>query len=124
MAQATEIDVFVAGGGLSGALVVANLLRAGAPLSIVLAERSGDFFRGVAYGTRSSEYLLNVPAGKMSAFAADPEHFLRWVRAKHPALGPGDFAELVGIDDKFRGGRRLVIVAYTFENCGPGRPRL
>lgn len=91
MEQPREIDVFVAGGGLSGALFVANLLHGGEVVSVALADRGGDFFRGVAYGTPSAAHLLNVPAGKMSAFAADPDHFLRWIRERRPETGPADF---------------------------------
>ncbi|HEX7120988.1 MAG TPA: FAD/NAD(P)-binding protein, partial [Gemmatimonadaceae bacterium] len=38
-----------------------------APLHIIQINRSGRIARGVAYGTRSSEHVLNVPAGRMSA---------------------------------------------------------
>lgn len=34
----------------------------------------------MAYGTQSSHHVLNVPAGNMSAFPDDPEHFLRFAQ--------------------------------------------
>src|SRR6185295_8372615 len=63
----------------------------GRPLRIVLVNRSGPFARGVAYGTSSSRHVLNVPAGRMSAFAADEDDFLRFARAHDPSLVGGSF---------------------------------
>ncbi|GAB4289875.1 MAG: hypothetical protein Fur0025_24500 [Oscillatoriaceae cyanobacterium] len=61
-------------------MVAANLLqKAAEPLRIALIERSSEFGRGVAYGTQTSRHLLNVRAGNMSAFADDPDHFLKWL---------------------------------------------
>src|SRR5687767_8078999 len=45
-------DVAIIGGGASGALVAARLLReTSAPLHVALVDRTGAFARGVAYGT-------------------------------------------------------------------------
>lgn len=75
-------DIAIIGGGFSGCLVVANLLRDTlTPLSIALIERRRTLGTGVAYGTRDSGHLLNVPAGKMSAFEDEPDHFLHWLAA-------------------------------------------
>jgi len=72
--------IAIIGGGFSGSLVAANLLRnATRPLSIKLIERRPEVGRGVAYSTPNSCHLLNVPAGKMSAFADEPNHFLNWL---------------------------------------------
>ena len=38
---------------------------------------------GLAYSTSFDQHLLNVPAGKMSAFSREPGHFLDWLRARH-----------------------------------------
>lgn len=74
-------DIAIIGGGFSGCLVAANLLRdATVPVVIKLIERSPEVGRGVAYGTQISCHLLNVPAGKMSAFADEPAHFLNWLQ--------------------------------------------
>jgi len=78
----SPMTIAIVGGGLSGALVVANLLRnATMPLSIKLIERSREVGKGVAYGTKVDCHLLNVPAGKMSAYADEPEHFLNWLHS-------------------------------------------
>lgn len=87
-------DIAIIGGGASGTLLAANLLLgARAPLRILLIERTGRVGRGLAYSTESPSHLLNVPAGKMSAFPSDAEHFLRWVRRVAPGTGPGDFVQ-------------------------------
>lgn len=90
--------IAVVGGGFSGALVVVHLLRlAPAGARITLIERKPPVGRGVAYGTECGAHLLNVPAGRMSAFADDPQHFLRWVservgRPGYPTqVSPDDF---------------------------------
>jgi uncharacterized NAD(P)/FAD-binding protein YdhS len=88
----------IIGGGASGCLVAAQLLRrARAPRRILLIERMTDLGRGVAYGTACREHLLNVPAGRMGAFPEEIDGFLRWVEthAGEPgfpaAVDAGDF---------------------------------
>ena len=44
----------------------------------VLFERD-TFARGSAYSTESPRHLLNLPAGKMSAFPDKPQHFVDWL---------------------------------------------
>jgi uncharacterized NAD(P)/FAD-binding protein YdhS len=85
--------VVVVGAGFSGVMVAAHLLRARSarPLRVAMVNRSGVMARGVAYGTNSPAHLLNVAAGRMSAFPTDPEHFLRFVRQHDPSAGPGTF---------------------------------
>ena len=64
-----------------------NLLRedvGGA--DIVLIERSTAVGPGLAYRTQNPHHLLNVRASNMSAFADDPAHFLRWLRAQGGAI--------------------------------------
>lgn len=75
--------IAIIGAGVSGSLLAAQLLRhADTPLHVRLIERSGEFGRGVAYGTRCPEHRLNVPAGRMGAFPEEPDGFLRWVTAR------------------------------------------
>jgi len=79
--------VCIVGGGFSGSLLCMELLRASPLVRISLIERrSRQLNRGVAYSARLSRQLLNVPAGRMGAFADDPEGFLRWARSG-PAPG-------------------------------------
>jgi len=81
----------VVGGGFSGAMTAAQLLRRGSSLRVVLAERRGTVGEGVAYGTRDAQHLLNVPAARMSAWPDRPDDFLAWARARDPNVRPTDF---------------------------------
>ncbi|MDZ4876617.1 MAG: hypothetical protein CLLPBCKN_006052 [Chroococcidiopsis cubana SAG 39.79] len=79
--------IAIVGGGCSGSLVAAQLLRqATTPLTIYLIERSPRLCQGVAYSTQADCHLLNVPAGKMSAFPDDPNHFLDWAQHQKHSL--------------------------------------
>lgn len=72
--------IAIIGGGLSGTLVAIYLLKTAThPLQIKLIERRAQLGAGIAYSTQQDCHLLNVPANKISAFAADPDHFLRWL---------------------------------------------
>jgi len=85
-------DVAILGAGASGGLLAAALLRAArSPLRVLLLEQSGRFYRGPAYTTTEPQHLLNVPAGRMSALADDPGHFLRWLRTVEPDAKETDF---------------------------------
>jgi uncharacterized NAD(P)/FAD-binding protein YdhS len=76
-------DVVIVGGGVSGSMLAAQLLRqTNGPLRVILIERTAVVGRGVAYGTEHLGHLLNVPAGRISAFAEDSDHFFRWVEER------------------------------------------
>ena len=88
-----KCTVAVVGGGCSGLLVAVQLLRNGFRGSIVIIEPRERLGTGLAYSTPFDQHLLNVPAGKISALAGEPAHFLEWLRARHnPEAGPGTFA--------------------------------
>ncbi|MET0451264.1 MAG: FAD/NAD(P)-binding protein [Mycobacterium sp.] len=75
--------VVVVGGGFSGALCAVNVARlSDHPLHIVVVDHGGSVGRGVAYGLRRPEYLLNVAARNMSAFPDEPDHFLHWLQTR------------------------------------------
>ena len=75
-----DFTIAVVGGGFSGSLLSLHLLRHCPPHArIVLIERNAAFGRGVAYSTGSASHLLNVPAGRMSAFHDRPTDFLNWL---------------------------------------------
>jgi uncharacterized NAD(P)/FAD-binding protein YdhS len=85
--------IAIIGAGFSGTMVAVHLLqeRLRQPTTIVLIERTGRFTAGIAYGTSSSSHVLNVPAGRMSAFPDDPDHFLRWAKSREGWITGGTF---------------------------------
>jgi uncharacterized NAD(P)/FAD-binding protein YdhS len=89
-----EKVIVIIGGGFSGTMVAIHLARLGGacPLRIVLVERGCRFARGLAYGTRCEQHLLNVPAALMSALPDEPTHFFDWLKAKDPTAHAGTFA--------------------------------
>ncbi|MFC4624741.1 FAD/NAD(P)-binding protein [Daeguia caeni] len=69
----------IVGGGASGVIMAAQLLRRGG--RVVLFELTGQIGAGIAYSTENPNHLLNVRAGNMSAFPDDPDHFFNWLQA-------------------------------------------
>ncbi|HTV69264.1 MAG TPA: FAD/NAD(P)-binding protein [Rhizobiaceae bacterium] len=81
MSERTSIVVI--GGGASGVILAAQLLRSSDPsLRVTLIEKRPEFGQGLAYSTDLPVHLLNVSAFGMSALNDDPEHFLRWLRTR------------------------------------------
>jgi uncharacterized NAD(P)/FAD-binding protein YdhS len=85
--------ITIIGGGASGTLLAANLLRASGDrlLEINMVEKNAAIGRGVAYSTPDDIHLLNVPAAKMSAFPDAPDHFLGWLEREGYQYGPTAF---------------------------------
>ena len=87
--------IVVVGGGFSGSMTAAQILRRAAAaqtaVRVVLVERQGAIGEGLAYGTRDLCHLLNVPAGKMSAWPDRPDDFVQWVSQRYGAVAPGNF---------------------------------
>jgi uncharacterized NAD(P)/FAD-binding protein YdhS len=82
--------IAVMGAGFSGTLLALHLMRrcpSGA--EILLIERNVQFGRGTAYATPNPSHLLNVPAGRMSAFYDRPNDFLEWLEKRSDSLGIG-----------------------------------
>jgi uncharacterized NAD(P)/FAD-binding protein YdhS len=64
-------------------MTAVNLARLSTrPLQVTVINWRRPAGRGVAYGTRRPEHLLNVAARNMSAFRDEPDHFLRWLRTR------------------------------------------
>jgi uncharacterized NAD(P)/FAD-binding protein YdhS len=78
-----ETTIAIVGAGFSGTLLSLHLMRRCPPSTrIVLIERNRRFGRGTAYSTPNPSHLLNVPAGRMSAFHDKPSDFLDWLSAQ------------------------------------------
>lgn len=84
--------IVIVGAGFSGIAVAIHLLRLpqSAPLRIVLIERA-PMAGGLAYASREGRYLLNVPAGRMSASSVDPLEFLAYAQRTLPNANAEDF---------------------------------
>ena len=74
-------DVLIIGGGFSGAALAIQLLRRARGISVAILNSGSALGKGLAYGTDYPCHLLNVCCGGMSAFPAEPRHFLNWARA-------------------------------------------
>lgn len=78
----SAFNLVIVGGGASGALVLTRLLESGFAGRILLVERTAELGKGIAYSTPSFCHLLNVRAGKMSAYPERPDHFVQWLEAR------------------------------------------
>jgi uncharacterized NAD(P)/FAD-binding protein YdhS/trehalose-6-phosphate synthase len=87
--------VAIIGAGFSGAMVAVHLAKLAPRWRVLVVDKSGAFGRGVAYATEEAQHLLNVPVGKISAFADQPDHFFHWLegrRTELAQLGIRDFS--------------------------------
>jgi uncharacterized NAD(P)/FAD-binding protein YdhS len=124
----SEVDVAIVGGGFCGTMLAIRLAALSPATSqVALIDGASAFGNGVAFGTSRPEHLLNVPAGKMSAYPEAPDHFLNWLRANEPALtdlkirdaAPADFVPRASygrylsslLDHSLRSNGRISIVA-------------
>jgi uncharacterized NAD(P)/FAD-binding protein YdhS len=84
-------SVAIVGAGFSGTVVAINLLRLSGdePLRVVLIGRERTA-RGTAFAVRPYPYLLNVPAGRMSATSAEPVEFVMYARRRRPGVTAAD----------------------------------
>ena len=90
--------IAIIGAGFSGTLLSLHLLRqCPPPTRLIFIERNSQFGRGLAYATGNASHILNVPAGRMSAFHDRPNDFLDWLTSQPDSVrggiaGPGTFA--------------------------------
>jgi uncharacterized NAD(P)/FAD-binding protein YdhS len=75
-----EFPVAIIGGGASGTILAAQLARRG--IRSALIEGGGRLARGAAYSTTEPAHLLNVRAEGMSAWAGEPDHFVKRFEAE------------------------------------------
>ena len=76
-------SIIIVGGGASGVVMAAHLLKSPNPdLRVTLIEKRPHFGQGMAYSTLLSAHVLNVAATGMSAYADDPGNFWRWLQGR------------------------------------------
>ena len=107
--------ILIVGGGASGVLLAAQLLRGGPEsLVVTIVEKRPIVGAGIAYSTDEPDHLLNTRASSMSAFPDDPEHFWRWLQES------GQKAQ-IGCADPFCFVPRRVYRAYLGDLLLPWR---
>jgi uncharacterized NAD(P)/FAD-binding protein YdhS len=89
----SHYDIAIVGGGFSGAVLAAHLLRhSSGGESIAIINKEHSLGRGVAYSTECIDHLLNARAGDMSAWPDQGNHFLEWLRTERdPSTHPDQF---------------------------------
>ena len=104
--------IAVIGAGFSGVMTAIHLLwRCEPGERVYLVERSGRLGPGLAYSTSDRSHLVNVRAENMSAFADEPDHFVRWLER----LGPEQRADAAERTIAGTFARRSVFGAYVQE---------
>ena len=85
--------IAVIGGGATGALAAAHLIRrfGAGRVEVSVIDPAPSIGRGLAYSTRDPRHLLNVRVANMSAFANEPEHLLNWLRRRSGEDTPTPF---------------------------------
>ncbi|MGL2965023.1 FAD/NAD(P)-binding protein [Flavobacterium sp. XGLA_31] len=70
----------IIGAGFSGTMTAVQLIeKSTTPCEIIVINERETLNKGFAYNPYSDKHLLNVIAGKMSAFPDNQDHFLDWV---------------------------------------------
>lgn len=82
--------IAIIGGGASGTLLLQQLSRSKINIRVVHIDPA-PIGPGLPYTTPHPGHVLNVPAGRMSAFPDDAEHFIRWTQSRGYQVGGGDF---------------------------------
>jgi uncharacterized NAD(P)/FAD-binding protein YdhS len=85
--------IVIVGAGFSGTMTAVHLLNKSnhAQLNIYLIDASASLGRGLAYQTADDNFLLNVPAGNMSAFPDRPSDFIDYCQSIDPVFMSGSF---------------------------------
>ncbi|MBS0377393.1 MAG: FAD/NAD(P)-binding protein [Proteobacteria bacterium] len=84
-------SIAIVGAGFCGTALATELLRRSrGECRVTLIDRTG-IGRGVAYARRAFPFLLNVPAGRMSACSAEPQEFLRFAQQRLPGVTAADY---------------------------------
>jgi len=79
-------DILIIGGGLSGTLLAAQLLRLPGQRSLRIVEPRAELGRGEAYSATELGHTLNGNAARMSVDPDNPDDLVQWLSA-HIAAG-------------------------------------
>ncbi|MDN5287796.1 MAG: hypothetical protein JWR38_4070 [Mucilaginibacter sp.] len=76
------VNIAIIGGGFCGVLTAIHLLNHQClpPVHIHLINKGYPIAKGIAYAPHTASLLLNVPNGRMSAFADIPDHYVQWLQ--------------------------------------------
>lgn len=119
-------SIAIIGAGFSGTVLALNLLQQCAPTTrIQLLDVARRFGPGLAYGVDDPDLLLNVPAGRMSAFPDQPTHFLDWLCTLPVAETGGHAPDQTSFVPRALYGRYLRhLIATAQKDEQPGRLEL
>lgn len=103
----------IIGAGFSGTATAIQFLKHSPPgVRVILINRSGAMARGLAYGTNSSQHLLNVPVGNMTALVDEPESFLNFCQSRLPGVVASSF-----VPRKLYGDYLALMLAAAERDC-------
>lgn len=90
-----NFNIAIIGAGFSGSTLAIQLKKTAATnIRIALINDSLQINRGLAYSTTEPYHLLNVPAGKMSAFEDNADDFVSWLKEyKHCHVSEENISE-------------------------------
>jgi len=117
--------IVIVGGGYCGTALATMLLRRppAIPTRLVLIERGTHVGRGVAFAARDFPYLLNVPAGRMSANPADPLEFLRFMQRREPGTDAESFLPRAWYGDYLEESLQAASLAPRLKTRADARPK-
>jgi uncharacterized NAD(P)/FAD-binding protein YdhS len=72
-------DILIIGGGLSGTMLAAQLMRLPGKRRVLVIEPRAELGRGEAYSAVELGHTLNANAARMSVDPDDPDDLTRWL---------------------------------------------
>lgn len=84
--QTLDADILIIGGGLSGNMLAAQLLRQPVRRRLVIVEPRAELGRGEAYSAVELGHTLNANAARMSVDPDNPDDLTQWLE-QHIAAG-------------------------------------
>jgi uncharacterized NAD(P)/FAD-binding protein YdhS len=89
------LRIAIVGAGFSGLATAIQLARQAKEhhIDLTIFDDSKPFGGGLAYGPLAKNFLLNVPAQKMSLFADKPNDFLDFCQSQGYAVDPAEFVQ-------------------------------